>query len=121
MTRLDAFIRRGDGIVRLLDEAVQRASSPQVESLTRDATAVVQSSSRTGVAPPAEEDEYEAYLRSLPAAEAVKLPLRPASTNTSSLNAPDGAEIKREGSTQAPNALSLTTGAARLSPHSRET
>jgi hypothetical protein len=112
MTRLDAFVRRGDGIVRLLDEAVQRASSPQVDSASRDTTTAVQSSSRTGAAPPAEDDDYEAYLRSLPAAEAVKLPLRPAATNTLS-HAPTGAEIKREGSTQtAPNALALSTGAA---------
>lgn len=115
MTRLDAFVRRGDGIVRLLDEAVQRASSPHVDSASRDATTSVQSSSRTGAAPPAEDDDYEAYLRSLPAAEAVKLPLRLASTNTSS-HAPIGAEIKREGGTQAaPNAPSLTTGAAGMS------
>ncbi|GAA5870163.1 hypothetical protein JCM3774_002609 [Rhodotorula dairenensis] len=93
MARLDAFVRRGDGIVRILDDALQRASVP--------AEAASRTDTPSSVRPPVhieEEEEYDAYLRSLPAMDAVKLPLRPLSTGTS--HAPASADIKREGSAQ---------------------
>ncbi|GAA5980194.1 hypothetical protein JCM10908_001570 [Rhodotorula pacifica] len=102
MARLDAFVRRGEGIVRTLDEAVQRASS-QADSASRREETAASTSAHTG-APSAEEDEYEAYLRSLPPMEAIKLPLRPVSDGVS--QGLTSAEIKREGSTHTANGLS---------------
>lgn len=97
MARLDAFVRRGDGIVRILDDAVQRASAPAEPAARTDSPSSVRPSA------PTEEEEYDAYLRSLPAMDAVKLPQRPLPTGTS--RPPSSSEIKREGSAQTANGL----------------
>ncbi|BGP53026.1 GATA type transcriptional activator of nitrogen-regulated proteins [Rhodotorula sphaerocarpa] len=80
MMRLDAFVRRGDGIVRILDEAVARGGGAQLALPAEQGASAV--AGQEGARSPrpngvvAEEDEYDSYLRSLPAMEAVKLPGR---------------------------------------------
>lgn len=99
MIRLDAFVKRGDGIVHVLEAAIAHSS-------TEGSAPLPQVSSETPLAPTSrsanEEDDYESYLRSLPAMEAVKLPSRSAASASQPDRTPAGAGIKREGSAPGP-------------------